>query len=266
MPTDSSSIDLPRYLARIELPDTSGTDPKTLRAIHLAHATHIPFENVDVLLGKPIRLDLPSLYKKLIDERRGGYCFEQNTLLAAALEAMGFEVHRLLARVHPENGREHPRTHMVLEVVADGRSWMADVGFGAWGLLEPIALCEGESRQHAWAYRLRPDGDEWRLAAQQAGRWRDLHTFSRQPQLPVDFEPANFYTSAPPESIFRRMLIVQRTLPERRYMLRDRELIVTTADSSDRRVLNDDDELLQTLADCFNLRLEAGPWLPAAAS
>lgn len=266
MPTDSSSIDLPRYLARIEEPGAARADQATLQAVHLAHATHIPFENVDVLLGKPIRLDLRGLTEKLVDNRRGGYCFEHNTLLAAALEALGFQVHRLLGRVHAESGREHPRTHMVLEVLVDGRSWLADVGFGAWGLLEPIELREGESRQHAWPYRLLPDGDQWRLAAHQSGRWRDLYTFSRQPQLPVDFEPANFYTSMHPESIFRHLLIVQRTLPDRRYMLRDRELIVTTADDSERRVINDDAEFLRTLVDCFRLELSAGPWLPAVAS
>jgi N-hydroxyarylamine O-acetyltransferase len=265
MTAHPSDIDLAKYFARIDYPGPTEANLPTLRAVHLAHATHIPFENVDVLLGKPIRLDLPSLAKKLVDHRRGGYCFEQNTLLAAVLELLGFRVARLLARVHAEGRRLHPRTHMVLEVAADDRAWLADVGFGGWGLLEPIALEETESRQCAWDYRLVHDGAEWLLQARQDGRWRELYSFTREPQLPVDFEPANHYTSTHPDSGFVHTLCVQRPLPETRYVLRNRELTVVTAEATDTRTLDDDAELLHVLADRFNLELPPGPWMPPAA-
>ena len=265
---ESHSLDLGGYFERIDYrgprqPDRP--DLKTLRAIHLAHATHIPFENVDVLLGKPIQLDLPSLEAKLVRDRRGGYCFEQNALLAAALEQVGFGVTRLLARVRVDSERLLPRTHMVLEVAADGRSWLADVGFGAWGLLEPLPLAEGESRQYAWPYRLRRVDREWFLEASREAAWHPLYSFTTEPQLPIDYEPANFYTSTHNDSRFVHTLTAQLPLPETRYLLRGRELMVATVDGMTTRVLEDDAELLAVLAEHFRLNLEPGPWIPGSA-
>src|SRR3954464_14618414 len=99
MRKESELFDLDAYLARIEYSGPRDATAKTLRAVHRAHATHIPFENLDILLGKSIPLDLPSLQRKLVHDRRGGYCFEQNALLAAALESLGFKITRLAARV-----------------------------------------------------------------------------------------------------------------------------------------------------------------------
>src|SRR5688500_1067883 len=99
MNTGSAELDLAAYLARVGLATAPAPTAAGLAELHLAHATHIPFENLDVLLGKPIRLDLASLQQKLVRDRRGGYCFEQNLLFAAVLEAVGFRVSRLAARV-----------------------------------------------------------------------------------------------------------------------------------------------------------------------
>ena len=96
--------------------------------MHLAHATHITFENLDILLGRPILLDLTSVTAKLIHACRGGYCFEQNALLAAVLETIGFPVKRLAARVRMGSNEIRPRSHMLLAVDVEGESWLADVG------------------------------------------------------------------------------------------------------------------------------------------
>ena len=88
-------LDLHAYAARVGYSGRFTPSLATLQSLHLAHATHIPFENLDILLGRPIRLDLDSVCAKLIDGRRGGYCFEQNALFAAVLEAAGFRVRRL---------------------------------------------------------------------------------------------------------------------------------------------------------------------------
>ena len=263
MNTHRETVDLAKYFQRIGYAAAPRADLATLHAIHLAHATHIPFENIDVLLGRPIRLDLASLAAKLIDERRGGYCFEQNALLAAVFEQLGFTVTRLLARVRIGGERMLPRTHMVLEVAADGQSWLADVGFGAWGLLDPLPLAEGESRQHAWTYRLAKEGAEWTLSAPIAGQWHPLYSFTREPQLPVDYEPANWYTSTHPDSRFVQTLTAQMPTPEVRYLLRNRELSVFTADGLTTVPLATDAQLLTTLAEKFRLRVPPGPWLPA---
>src|ERR1700756_4948956 len=98
-------MDLKAYSARIGYTGAFAPTAETLAELHLAHATHIPFENADILLGRPIRLDQESLQAKLVAQRRGGYCFEQNLLFAAALEELGFRVTRLAARVRYEATR-----------------------------------------------------------------------------------------------------------------------------------------------------------------
>src|SRR5262249_29151135 len=141
-------LDLAAYLERIQYRGDPRPDVTTLHDLHLAHATHVPFENLDVLLGRPIRLDLDSLQAKIVRGRRGGYCFEQNVLLAAVLEHVGFRVDRLAARVRYRAQHVLPRTHMLLRVEVEGRSWMCDVGFGSEGLLLPMPLAVGaECRQ-----------------------------------------------------------------------------------------------------------------------
>src|SRR5690242_5486709 len=129
-------MDLQAYTARIEY--QGGLEPvlQTLQELHLAHATHIPFENLDVLLRKPIRLDADSLWAKLVCGGRGGYCFEQNALFASVLEQVGFRVTRLAARVRAGAAGIRPRSHMLLLV----EGCIADVGFGSEGLLLPVPL------------------------------------------------------------------------------------------------------------------------------
>ena len=147
-------FDLPADLRRIGHAGAREPTLDVLREVHLAHATHIPFENLDILLRRPIRLDLASLQAKLVAGGRGGYCFEQNQLFAIALRALGFSVQALVARVRLGVRQVLPRTHMLLLVGIGGERWIADVGFGADGLLLPVPLGKGgESRQYAWRFR-----------------------------------------------------------------------------------------------------------------
>src|ERR1051325_366706 len=118
-------MNLDAYLARIGHTGSREASLATLRALHLLHVGAIPFENLDVLLGRGIRMDLESVEQKLVRDRRGGYCFEQNTLFAAVLRALGFKVDAFLARVRwnvPQENRT-PLTHMILRVEIDGRPW-----------------------------------------------------------------------------------------------------------------------------------------------
>jgi N-hydroxyarylamine O-acetyltransferase len=249
-----SDLDLDAYLSRIGQRGAAQPTLATLRALHFAHAMHIPFENLDILLGRPIRIDLASLQAKLVAARRGGYCFEQNTLFAAALRAIGFDVTLLAARVRFGTTRVLPRTHMVLKVEAEGSAWLADVGFGAAGLLFPVRFGDGsEVAQFAWTYRLARSAGAWVLQSLRDRAWSDLYAFTLEAQLAVDFEVANHYVSTHPESRFVRALTVQRVTPEERYTLVDRELAVERASGTERRTLADDDDLLALLADAFGL-------------
>src|SRR5580700_7796254 len=128
-------MDLMAYARRIGFNGDLRPTAECLRELHLAHALHVPFENIEVLMRRPVRLDLDSLWKKIVEDRRGGYCFELNTLFTAVLEQVGFHVRRLGARVRLGAVGVRPRTHMLSAVEADGRQWLCDVGFGGEALL-----------------------------------------------------------------------------------------------------------------------------------
>jgi N-hydroxyarylamine O-acetyltransferase len=270
MSIDSQALfDLGAYLRRTGYAGLLAPTPEALRGLHLAHATHIPFENLDILLGRPIRLDLESLQAKLVRDGRGGYCFEQNTLFAEVLERVGFRVKRLAARVRFGATHVLPRTHMLLEVEAGGVPWLADVGFGGEGLLEPLPMRpDYEVRHYDWTYGLTEESGLWVLQSKQAGGWLDLYAFTREPQYPADFEVANHYTATHPSSIFVRSLTVQLPTPEARYVLRGRELTVQRATGTSRRPVEGDEELLLVLAETFGLHFPPGTrfGLPLAAT
>ena len=257
------ALDLKAYAARIEYTGDFAPSLATLRALHLAHATHIAFENLDILLGRPIRLDLESIVAKLIYAGRGGYCFEQNALFAAVLETIGLPVRRLAARVRMGTSEVHPRSHMLLAVEADGESWLADVGFGGDGLLLPVALQPCEVEQHfGWQYRIiREDGLHVLQSLRPEG-WFDLYSFTLEEQHPADYEVSNFFTSTYPHSPFVNHLVVQRPSPEVRLTLLNRNLTERRPNGTAETTLADDDALLETLAQRFDLRFPAGTRFP----
>jgi N-hydroxyarylamine O-acetyltransferase len=246
-------IDLAAYLERIEYRGSLEPTAASLIQLHRAHATHIPFENLDIFLGAPIRLDRASIQNKLVRSRRGGYCFEQNQLLAGVLEQVGFPVRMLAGRVRYNTERVLPRTHVLLRVEVDGSPWLADTGFGTEGLLEPIPLVpELVERQEAWSYRLREEQGTWVLQADQGPRWLDLYAFTLEPQLSVDCEVANYYVSTHPDSRFTRTLVVQKTTPRVRYNLINRDLTINREGIRQTRTITDE-ELLPVLANTFGL-------------
>ncbi len=197
--------------------------------------------------------------RKLVAGRRGGYCFEQNRLFAAALEALGFAVTTLAARVRFGTSSILPRTHMTLQVEVDGSRVLADVGFGVHGLLLPVSLDgTGESRQFAWQYRVADDAGRHVLQLRDGAAWTDLYAFTLERHYPVDYEMANHYTSTHPSSRFVQALIAQRSATDVRRMLRDRDYSEYRGDAVTHRTLADDDEVLEVLADQFELRFPRG--------
>jgi N-hydroxyarylamine O-acetyltransferase len=256
---NSPIFDLDAYFARIGYQGERKPTAAVLEYLHVAHASQIPFENLDIHLGKPIRLDLDSLQAKLVRAKRGGYCFEQNTLFAAALEKIGFLVTRLSARVR--SGATHilPRTHMLLRVEADGISWLADVGFGREGLLKPLPMKAGElNQQFAWTYQLAREEDLWVPQSLHGEKWEDLYAFTLEPQYEIDFELANYWTSTHPSSVFVKTLTVQLTRPEGRHYLRGRELTLMRGENAEIRTIENDETLLQVLSEVFGLRFQPG--------
>ena len=264
---DPASFDLAAYLARIGEAGPLAPTAEVLERLHQAHATTIPFENLDILLGRPIRIDLESLQAKLVQGRRGGYCFEQNTLFAAALANVGFEVTTLAARVRFGSTQLLPRTHMLLKVNLDQGPYLADVGFGGEGLLRPIPLVTGrESTQFGRTYRLVAEGDGLVLQSSRPEGWFDLYAFTMERHYPVDYEVSNHFTSTHPESIFVKGPIAQRPTPVARYALRGGEFTVDRGGVTSVEPIADDSKLLEILSSAFGLEFPPGTRFHAAPS
>ena len=192
-----------------------------LRRLQRAHLAAIPFENLEVQLGRPVRLDLEHLEEKLVRHRRGGYCYEQNTLFMNVLRARGLRVTPREARVRSGATAVLPRTHMNLAVSCEGREWLCDVGFGGYGPIYPVPLSGEPSQQGAWTYRIHREGVLEILQWKRNGAWEDLYAIEPGERLPVDFEMANWYTSTWPQSRFVLSLTAQRVTWDTRYVLRN---------------------------------------------
>ena len=260
-------LDLPAYLSRVGYDGALLPNREVLTALHLAHASRVPFENLDILLGRRISLDLADLQAKLVAAGRGGYCFEQNLLFWAALEKIGFSVTPLAARVRFRTDRTLARTHMLLRVEAEKLAYLADVGFGGEGLLLPIPLDVAHPvRQFAWSYRIVEESGLRVLQSLHGGKWTDLYAFTEERQALADYQMANWYTSTHPDSKFVQMLIVQKSTPEARTFLHNRELTVDTGDDSGyRRQLADDGKVLAVLTEVFGIHLPAETAFPRIA-
>lgn len=205
------TIDLDAYLKRIGH-DRVAPSVAALESLHAAHVATIPFENVDVILHQHPGIALDAVEAKLVHRQRGGYCYEHALLFAAALEQLGFTVHRRMARVQPhKNG---PRTHMMLHVETENGLYLADVGFGA-GMLHPMPLVDGATvSQAGWLHRLDVEqtatGPVWTLSKQTPDGWEPQHQHDLQPQRQIDYEAAHHYVSSHPHSPFSSKLIVMR--------------------------------------------------------
>ncbi len=242
----------------------------TLNAIVFAHVRTIPFENLDVLLGRGVDLDPRAVERKLVDDRRGGYCFEQNSLLLQILLALGFDATPLSARGRIGRPREMipPRTHMFLRVEIDGEAWLADVGVGA---LSPTCAL----RLHSEAVQTTPHEPrrllregEWagpevrgphaRILHQvQLGDdWKDVCELTLEPMPEIDREVGNWFTSTHPGSHFRDRLMVARATDRGRLTLLNRTLTSRTADGrSETQDIASPEELLAVLERHFGITL-----------
>ncbi|HEX3884684.1 MAG TPA: arylamine N-acetyltransferase [Stellaceae bacterium] len=250
-------MSLDAYLVRIGYAGSREPTLAALRGIVAGHATSIPFENVDVLLGRGASLAEDALADKMVTRRRGGYCFEHDTLLLRALAALGFAVEGLAARVlwgraDPSPG---PRTHMLLRVTLPDGIYLADVGFGGLTLTAPIRFETGiEQETPHEPHRLVARDGEIELQAWLDGDWTPLYRASPVAQAPVDYEVGNWFTSTHPNSLFTNNLMCARPDPDCRYaLLNDRFTVRRLGSAPERRMLGSAGELGEVLARDFHL-------------
>lgn len=254
-----AKLDLGAYLSRIGFSGTGAPTRETLDALHRAHLAAIPFENLDVILGRGVAVDLESVQAKLVAGRRGGYCFEHGQLFGAALERLGFSVERLLARVS-RPGPVLPRTHLTLRVRTPDRLgvWLADVGFGS-SPAGPLSLRRlrsgGPQVVDGWTYEVVPEDHDGTFALRelQGEEWVTLYRFDDQAVYPADVVMANHYTSTHPDSWFTHTPVVVRRSPEAVTSLLGRTLTVTRPGHLKERRVLDDEEWASALRDLYGL-------------
>lgn len=265
----STGVDLTAYLARIGTPDASTADLPTLQRIVAGHTRSIAFENLDPFTGREVRLDLDGLAAKLVHGGRGGYCFEQNLLLRAALDALGYRTVGLAARVlwgRPDGAPVPARGHMLLRVDLPDGPHLVDVGFGG---LTPTGVLRLEPNvEQATShepFRLLPDGPGFVLQAQGDDSWQALYQFDLTEQHLADYEVSSWYLAHHPTSPFVTGLIASRPATDRRYALSGRTFSVHHLDGpTERRVLETPSAILVVLEQHFLLDLSALPDLHTA--
>lgn len=257
----SHTLNLDNYFERIGYTGPRAPTLEVLKAIHRLHPRAIPFENLNPLTRRAVKLDLECVERKLVDDRRGGYCFEQNALLANVLVELGFQVTPLIGRVlwGREPDAVPPRTHMVLRIDVDNEAWIADVGFGSVTLTSPVRLTPGlAQRTDLGIFRL-ADASHDALYLEVQARdqtWSRVYRFDLHPVEWIDYETSNWYTSTSPEAIFANNLIVCRVLDDTRLALLNDQLNERAADGSIVREqrLASADELAACLHERFGLK------------
>ena len=240
-------MDVEKYFERIGLSSEPALSAEFLAALQLAHVTTVPYENLDILLGQPIDLSVDAVYRKVVENRRGGYCFELNALLAALLRDLGFSVRDYLGRFLKGESGIPLRRHRIIGVMLDGVECILDVGLGQSGPRIPLVLAEGlVQEQFGESYRFERDVElGWVLLQLRGEEWQRLYSFTTEHQYEVDFIEPSFYCERHPESPFNKKEIValktidgRRTIDGRSFKVFSGETLISIEENmSDERLL-----------------------------
>lgn len=255
---------LQRYFERIRFSGNARPDVTTLEALQRAHVTHVPFENLDVQLGRHLSIDVPAAYAKIVERRRGGWCYEQNGLFGWALKEIGFAVTRVAGAVmRQEGGDAAAANHLCLLVRCDDvpDAYLADVGFGS-SLIRPIPLKPAEHQQPPFRIGLeRVAAGGWRFW-EDLGAGRFSYDFAAQPADETALAAKCDILQRDPASTFVQNAVVQRREPDRHIALRGRILRVASENVVTDRCIDSADAYVTTLNDVFDLDVPeaAGLW------
>jgi N-hydroxyarylamine O-acetyltransferase len=250
-------LDIDTYLQRISYEGDIHIDHNTLAALQYHHLVSVPFENLDIHLGNKIKLDLAHLEKKIVRDKRGGFCYELNGLFYALLHQLGFQVKMVAARVAKEEGRFGQEfDHMAL-IVDLGGEWLVDVGFGDSFLL-PMPLEVGIKHQDPSGYYIIETygKDSFRLEASENDRdYTPQYFFTRTERQLEDYTQGCIYHQTSPESSFTRSRVCSLATETGRITLTDKEFIETVVGRKNVRAVKDEKEFYQILRDKFEINV-----------
>ncbi|NJC95609.1 MAG: arylamine N-acetyltransferase [Anaerolineae bacterium] len=253
-------MNLTEYFDRIGYTQPINPDVDTLNGLQRAHMQTVPFENLDIGLKRPIRIDEKSIWDKLIDQRRGGFCYELNGLFAWLLKQIGYQVPHLNARVFNRDGNlgiDFDHLALLVQVPGGPGRWLADVGFGD-SFIEPLSFdTKDEQTQGLRAYRLEQTADGFIVWQKNYdGTWERQYFFDLEPhRFPDEYESACLYHQTSPRSSFTRGSIISRATPDGRVSLEDGRLIVTRNGQRTERLLDSQDEYRALLKEHFGITL-----------
>lgn len=248
-------FDLDSYLERIEYCGNKDASEETLRDLHIAHTLTVPFENLEVFYRRPVRLDEASLFRKIVESRRGGYCFEMNGIFSIALKRLGFKVNNLLARVTIDGSYYTTKTHQVILVETGSKRWLADVGFGNNGIIAPLLIEENTTqKQFAHTYRIVSDPEfGYVLQKKEGDNYISLYAFTLDKCYPEDFEMSNHYTATFPESFFMKMRMCTMPTKEGRITLVDNQFKTVKNGFTEEKPVKNEDDFKRYLGEYFGL-------------
>jgi len=257
-------MDVEAYLKRINYFGSKEPNANTLRHLQVAHLQNVPFENLSIHAAEPIELDDEALFRKIVENRRGGFCYEANGSFAALLRALGFKVTMLAAGVAKRSDAVDPTDlsgvefgpvfdHMCLMVELKER-WLADVGFGD-SFVEPLLLDTRDDQvQGNECYRIVPVDDALVLLRRKVGEdWNAEYRFDLQPHVYADYDEMCRFHQTSPESHFTRGRICSLATEDGRVTLSGMRLITTRGQQREERLLPSEDEYNRTLHDTFGI-------------
>lgn len=239
----ATNFDLARYLQRIGFTEQPRADVATLQQLMRHQLFQVPFENLDVQAGKIVSLVPEEIVEKIIDQQRGGYCYEVNGLFAMALQALGIAYQFVAARpmFYPVR---RPKTHMAMVVQLGDEQWLCDLGFGSYGIRAPMALsqlAQPIQQDHDTFRLLQDDGRHYVLQALVDGEWVSQYGFDLSPQEWIDFMPANYLNSTHPDAIFVQKLLVIKHHEQGRHILLGDQLKTVHAGQTTKQTLRVED-------------------------
>jgi len=221
------------YLDRIGYAGPLDGSAAALAELQDRHLHSVPYENFDIIRGLPLSLETPRLYDKIVTRRRGGYCFELNALFGWLLRELGYPVTDLFARFWRDEPNPPPkRRHQVLQAVAEGASYLCDVGVGGNVPRRPIPMVEHtEHTQGNECYRLERNPEfGWLLCERKKGDWSRIYSFTEEPQFPKDYVMATYWCENAADSIFKRQPMAAIRTKEGRNTIAGKEFRIFTAD------------------------------------
>ncbi|RKE55796.1 arylamine N-acetyltransferase family protein [Sphingobacterium detergens] len=247
------------YLERIAISEGVSGDLETLKKLTQAHPKHITFENIDSFTGIVPAIDTADIFQKMVTEKRGGYCYEQNSLFKEVLQTLGFNMKMHLARVlwSSKDGSETARTHMLLTTDIEGKKYLVDVGFGSMTLTAPIVFNSEQETPNGRFRLISLDDNFYRLDVFK-NEWLPIYKFTLEEVQVSDLDMANWYVATGPSSMFNKFLMITRVDEHARYALFNKEFNIRDSNGGkESSEITNEEELQSVLINYFKLDLPA---------